>query len=61
MKTCFDLSKIGVKYNCCNSCHEDWEEYGYEMSWRTIGEYDYHVCCNAPSEEEIKKADQKTD
>lgn len=55
VKTCYDLKKLGAKYNCCDSCHEEDEEYGYEMSYREVNGVDYHVCCKAPKEhEEVK-------
>jgi hypothetical protein len=37
-----DLGEI----KCCNSCHEDADEYGYEMCHIYIGSDWYEVCCS---------------
>lgn len=33
--------------NCCDSCHEDLEEWATEMCHVTIGDEELHVCCYA--------------
>lgn len=46
MKTCYDLYKEkGVSYDCCNSCHEDWEDFGIQMNFIEVDGVEYHVCC----------------
>jgi hypothetical protein len=39
-----DRFKITV--NCCDSCHDDWDELGYGMCCIALSEDSYaHVCC----------------
>lgn len=50
--SCVDLVKAGFANDvgCCNSCHDDEDEYNYSMCSRTLEQnievcYDLHVCC----------------
>ena len=36
-----ELSAVG----CCNSCHEDTEEYGYSLQYIDTDKGYYEVCC----------------
>ena len=43
--TCYELLETH-SYNCCDSCHEDWEEEGMLMCCgKTEDGREYHVCC----------------
>ena len=46
MKTCYDLYKShDIKYQCCVSCHEDWEDLDVEMIYLEFKGKAFHVCC----------------
>lgn len=51
MKThlgCQDLIHAGVPSNCCDSCHDDWEEYDMEMFYledSALPDVEAHICC----------------
>lgn len=49
MKTCFDL--IG-KFGHCDSCHEDYEEFGYDMPEISVNGELYLVCCEIFKQQE---------
>jgi hypothetical protein len=45
-KTCFDAKiHFPIDTECCESCHQDWEDYNIEMSIFEFNENEYHVCC----------------
>ena len=49
MKTCYELYREkGIYYQCCESCHEDWEDFGIEMRFLKVDDEEFHVCCRAP-------------
>ncbi len=39
--------KTGVAFTCCPSCHDDWDEFDYEMCYVTVDGQELHVCCRA--------------
>ena len=39
--------KTGTTFECCSSCHDDWEELDIEMCYVTIDSRELHVCCSA--------------
>lgn len=46
--TCDDIwKKIGSKNDCCGSCHEDYENEGYEMFREELDGASGDVCCAA--------------
>jgi len=49
--TCSDLEQIIGELPHCSSCHEDWEEYNYEMTFINMPDgREFHVCCAAKRE-----------
>lgn len=36
-----------IAFQCCPSCHDDYDGSGYEMCYVMIDGTDYHVCCIA--------------
>lgn len=56
---CDDVDEIIEHFNCCNSCHEDHDEYGYDLMWdeaprpverrKPPSRVEAMTCCNAPS------------
>ena len=44
MKTCKDLAKL-IDFSCCISCHEDDDDWGYDMFEIEFQNEEYYVCC----------------
>lgn len=47
MSDCHEVKRLlGLTYcECCDSCHEDRDEYGYYLCEVKIGDTFYGVCC----------------
>lgn len=39
--------RFDLTFNCCGSCHDDWETIDYEACYVTIDSAEWHVCCAA--------------
>lgn len=44
MKYCSDLP---LKFSCCNSCHDDHNEFGMDLLDAEYNNEEYYVCCGA--------------
>ena len=45
--SCKELKeRYKLECDCCDSCHEDYDEEGYEMCMIETKEGYYHVCCS---------------
>jgi len=44
---CEDFADAGTwsLSQCCDSCHDDNRDAGYEMCWKELGPIRAHVCC----------------
>ena len=59
MKTCYDLyEEHNIEIECCQSCHEDWEDYDIAMFEIEFKGHDFHVCCKG--REAISRSKQCT-
>ena len=46
MRTCYNLYEdYGIARECCNSCHEDDEDYDVPMCYVKVKNVEYHLCC----------------
>ena len=45
---CHQIKGFNTQY-CCESCHEDWEDYAIEMCSLDIDGLEMHVCCKVKS------------
>ena len=48
-----DLRRLGLTWNCCDSCHDD-DALGYGMTYRTLPDgTSFSACCTTPDDDLI--------